>query len=376
MSFSNRIAVFACAFLFIIAATSNFAQAVQIEADEWQFGVNGFIGSEFTHMGKMPILGNDSEAASEGDSVITYMDDMSYLSYHMNLLVSAERDNIKTVVNLALRDAHDITTEGEHEVDTDFGVAEVYGVYLFHDALKLSFGSMLAPFGIYNDVRYITPLFASVVLPQMYEMPPNYVSENNAVSQIIMPPNANMMMSGDFLGDGLDIEYYLYVANGSKRGDIGYGGRLRIILRENLKLGASFYKVDNDESISVGGETLTGLDIVFKIEDILKLEGEYVNNDFEDRKDRLSYYGRLTGYIGSFSPFVSYDYVEDNEISIFKKGQRRYSLGFGYAISNYVTFKSEYHLFQYDDAVLHSESGNKPDSDKISMFKSVVIFVF
>lgn len=362
--------------IFFLFTGVNRSYAVNLKAGDWQFGINGFLDGEYTTMDEMPMV--------MPSGMLGQMAKRSFFDqHHMNLLFGAEKG--KARVNINLKSHHRFFAE-DGESKGELELEEVYGVYSFHDLLKLQVGAMLAPFGIYNSVRYITPLFATVVLPQMYEMPGNYKSgstggsTDESVGKSIMPDHANLMIQGSYSGDNMDLDYNLYLSNGERGEDgvdldrnKGFGLRLRTAIMEDYKFGFSYYTVKNDGA-GVGTEKLMGFDAEIDFLEVLKLEAEYVNDKFDVREDRSSYYIRLTGQLNKFSPFFAYDYVKDKANNIYKRGQMRYGVGSGYRLSDTVTVKAEYHLHKLPDKDM---APALPDgTDTISMFRGSMIFVF
>ncbi|GMT43044.1 MAG: hypothetical protein IEMM0002_1455 [bacterium] len=372
MSTSKKLLTGVAAVLLLLSCGIKKSYAVGLDGGDWKFGVNGFLDLEYSGMDKAPMITHPGE-------VMTKTDDMSSFDQHINLLVNAARD--RTSVTINLEGLHDYTGEGQNGI----AIEEGYGVYSFSDTLKLHAGLMLAPFGIYNATRYITPLFASVVLPQMYQMPSNYHLEDISVNSTIMPYKANLMISGTFSTDSADFDYYLYMSNGENElesahvgsdtnNDKGYGGRVRVAFADDYLLGASYWTVNNSPA-DVGRENLIGLDTELNFSEELKLEIEYVADNYGVRKERHSYYARLTREMSNkISPFIAYDFAHDDSDDVYNRGQTRYSVGFGYRLSSFTTLKAGYHYHVLGDK---NKAPALPDgSDTFGMIKAAVIFVF
>lgn len=354
-------------FLVLIAGVYN-SHAVEFSTGYWKFGINGFLDMQYRYMGSMPMSGMGG--------MLMPMNDVSTIEQHsFNLLFDAERDQLRVHVNL----------KSSHDVDTDEGdeknltIQEVYGSYFIRDLLKVRAGRMLSPFGIYNESLYIAPLFASSKLPLMYEMPGNYDPEG--ASENFMPPNSNLMLFGNFWGDKAEFEYAIHISNGQSlengddiNKDKGIGARVRAILLSDYKLGFSYYTVENDKN-SPGRESLAGVDLEIDFSDKLKWETEYVVDHYDIREDRLSFYSRITAVVADkFSPFITYDYVEDKADNIYKRGMTLYGTGCSYNLSDYVTLKTEYHyhvMGDKDQAPVLAEG-----TDSFHMLKADIIFVF
>ncbi|MFQ5559655.1 MAG: hypothetical protein ACE5FU_03580, partial [Nitrospinota bacterium] len=305
---------------------------------------------------------------------------------HLNLLFGAEKERTQVVVNLH---SHHVFSGEDSETKGEFEVEEAYGTYRFSDLLTLKSGFFLTPFGIYNSIRYITPLFATVVLPQMYEMPANYNSEQlpEPLHANLMPQQSNFMLTGRYIGSFFDTEYSLFVTNGfrgesgrDENTDKGFGGRIRVIAVDRYKLGLSIFSgndslKDADTADDFGKVLKIGFDIeILLLDELWKMEYEFVRDDFENRAHRYSFYVRTTLNIGSFSPFASFDFAKDNDHALYKKGQARYSLGSGYSLSETVTLKAEYHFHVFNNADAAPVLSN--GLDEIHMFRGAIIFAF
>ena len=386
----------------IIASGINNSYAVNLEAGDWKFGINGFLDGVYTYTSEMPTV---IPLGVFGTTIGKWEERSFFNQEHLNLLFGAERGNVRVNINLQSLNAYSsgavnpngsVTSGRTGQIE----FLEAYGIYSFHDLFKVQAGQMLAPFGIYNDVRYITPLFATVVLPEMYQMPPNYLSGDESsqfrsfdlsVPNNLMPTNANLMLLGNYSGDNVGIEYYFYVSSGERGADgtdvnknTGVGLRFKTTILEGYKFGFSYYSVDNNDNDfafndRIGKEHLMGFDVEINLfNDLLKIEGEYVEDRFKIRLDRRSHYVRLTSYVNKFSPFISYDFVKDKASVLFKRGQKRYGGGSSYRLSSFVTVKAEYYRHIIEDPNLDSPlpPALPPGTDKIDIFRSSMIFVF
>ena len=279
---------------------------------------------------------------------------------HLNILLGTQMDDVKTHINLESRHSYQSNDRftGQSASGGESGmfrIAEAFGEYIKNDFLRLRFGSFNAPFGIYNQFRYITPLFTTVVLPYMYEMPLNY--DGNSV----VPSNGNVMLFGE-MHKGLKIfEYYLYV-NAGKRNtnntspmdngvgreadtDKGIGSRIRISYNEKYYFGASYYTVHDK-----GQETKStfGIDFELILPKDLQFIFEYASVDQTQKKN--SYYGRLI-YNGfeKFAPFIMYDFYEDESHSLYRFKENRYGVGISYNFRSRMTLKMEYHYHRWNN---------------------------
>src|SRR3989304_3539250 len=282
------------------------AFAVTIESEEIRLGINGYINGHYTYMGKM--------AMSETETV----PDSSTFGTSAHLLFNAVKNKLRVNLNLEFDNgAFARGLESDDEVIGALGIMETFGEYTVSEPFQVRIGNFLTPFGIYNQIRYITPLFAPVVLPMMYSPPENYKGKP------LIPANVNLMLFGRYSTDITSIDYYLYGGNGEvnnfgndKNKDKGLGGRVKLTLPYKLQIGGSYYTAKDDA---------------------------------DEHEDRSAYYPRLTYPIGKFAPFVGYDYLKDKGDTLFDHGMHRYSVGTGYTVNNYITLKGEYHYPRIDD---------------------------
>lgn len=296
-------------------AVSATGQAFEIETEsDWNMQLNGYLDMEYTFMSRMPMFMNMSMGM---DGMYMDMDAGHELAQkHINLLFDAENGLFRWHLNL--ESLTSLTTERQDWERQH--LLEGYGEYTFDDSLRLRVGKFLAPFGIYNDVRYITPLYATVVLPFMYETSRNYSGTP------LTPPPAVAMLSGQYWGDDWDLYYAFYMGTedkteqGINKRDVGesFGGRVRATMSEVLSLGFSAYTAKDQstrsfrtspkiESAAVESprEFTWGADMEYKFPDDVTLQTEVARSNHENMGSRLSYYVRLQKEIGSWTPFVT-----------------------------------------------------------------------
>lgn len=337
------------------------ASAVTIEAADMRLGINGYVNGLYTYMSKTP--------TSMGGT----MADTSTFETKSHLLVNAVKDKFRININLEFDNSGFASGSGmgSGDITGKFGVLETFGEYGFSESLQVRVGNFLTPFGIYNEIRYITPLFATVVLPMMYEPPVNYEGSP------LTPDNTNVMLFGSYSVNASKIYYNIYAGNGGIGGDgkdqnknKGLGGRIRVALPYNVKIGGSYYSVE-DEPVKEGRENLYGIDLDINLRD-LNLQAEYVVDNAEKVEDRLAYYIRLVYPIDQFTPFIGYDYMKDKGDTLFERGLQRYSVGTGYTVNNYITLKAEYHYHTIDD----TSGPMAPDPEDVHMLTGAAIFIF
>ena len=342
------------------------AHAVTIETDTFRLGINGYLNTRYTYMSKMamgsPIADNNGVSTFENDT---------------NLIFNAIKDRLRANINLEFINAvaiHGQTGMDDEKTEGKLNLIEAFGQFGFSDSFQIRAGQFLSPFGIYNEMRFITSLYAPVTLPMMYQPP------NNFGGHALVPADANLMVFGSTQSTPTHLEYFLYIGNGERNAvggdgnkDKGFGSRIRGSFSEKLKIGGSFYSTkdnpppgDPDE----GRHLLYGVDLEFNFK-AFQFQGEFVLNDRQRVGDQLSYYGRLTYSVQHFSPFIGLDYLEDKSSSIFRGGQDRFSLGTGYRFSNHLILKAEYHLHLFRDP-----EGFMGASANVHMFRTAAIFIF
>ena len=151
---------------FLLGAASH-ASAFVIEGQDMRLGINVYMNGMYTYMSSMPM--------QVGSTIMEMPDDISTFQTDGNILFNVVRDKLRANINLQFHNA--FSSEGQPGPDDEatsgaFQILEAFGQYSFAESLEVRVGQFLSPFGIYNQIRYITPLFAPVVLPMMYDPPP------------------------------------------------------------------------------------------------------------------------------------------------------------------------------------------------------------
>jgi len=365
--------------VFCLAAASP-TEAVRLETDgssnDLTFGINGFLGFEYSYMSKMPMVMD-----MNGTEGIGTMPGVSFLKLqHLNLLISAEKENLRMLVNFH---SHDVGVAGsDHGASRDtIEIQEAYGEYIFRDFARVRAGSFLAPFGIYNDVRYILPIFSSVVLPQIYDPPRNYSQPAKAGEAIepigpLTPEDGNLMFWGTAVKQGIDIRYHLYLSNGKNQNagredrDLGVGGRLLFNARDVLKIGGSAYTVHN-KGAAEGRARFFGGDLSFTPSPRFTFQGEYVVNRYAARRSRYSYYLYAGFPYLQWMPYLRYDFLKDPEHLLMKRKQGRYTLGLSYRFKPNLHIKGSYHHHRIVD-----DTGLASDLAHFDMLRLSIIMMF
>jgi len=344
----------------------------------WKTRVKLYADYEFTHM--------DEHPTSSG-GVVPQQDFFS--QRHGNLLLGAEKEQVRLRVNL---ETYALTADGDGErflQDTvQFGVLEYYGEYTHRDWLKIRFGKSLAPFGLFNDIRYLVPLYATVMLPFIYE-PTGNVTDYEA----FYPPNANVMIHGVlFPAEDLKWNYALYWGTGERNNrkivsslDLGrdptWGLRTTATFLKRITTGFSLYTV-NINPQGEGREWMSAWDIELGPYGGVTTQAELAMG-FRDRAaDRNSWNlrmlydaGILHPNLSRFTPYIMFDRLDDNKDPLQRKKQNRYAAGVTTRLTNNVTWKNELHWHNYadlDDGPLFVQNKGR----RTWMFRSSMIVTF
>lgn len=381
-------AIILCAIciLLVMPATS---LAFEIETDsDWNIHVNGYMDLEYTYMSTMPMFMN----MGMGGGMFENMPVNHELAQeHLNILLGLENGPFRAHFNF---ESIKSFSTGREDWDKQH-LLEGYGEYTFDDSFRLRAGKFLAPFGIYNDIRYLTPLFATVVLPFMYESPSNYSGTP------LTPPPATAMVSGQYWGDDWDFYYAFYIGTEDKTEQHinaqdnaeSLGGRVKATFNEDLTLGFSAYTVKDQSTrgirkVTVMGnpslekfniesprEFVWGADLQYDLGDNLRLLAEVARSDLENLRSRISYYFRLEKEIGRWTPFVAYDTYDDDDDPIYRAKGNRYGVGVGYRINDNTYLKGEYHFHDFTkDQRLRT--GTTSVSDTSHMVRLSLIYAF
>jgi len=361
-----------------------------------------FSGLRNMSMSGMPYVGDDGKMWMN-----MAMGDMAVLSmHHTNILLDLQKSNIRFHLNA--QGLHVLSNEDKYEAEATLrdkrtSVAAAYGSYGYSDALQFTTGLVIPPFGIYNDVYYITPLFATVVLPEMYEAQPNYLRQNSRRN--FLPKNANFMLSGTLFLEEWELEYAAYLGKGKDefRSDegVGFGFKFGMTSEEgDLAFGISYYTGEQEDDVittslgdsygplesylSPGKETVFGFDIEWlTLGEALRAQFEYVSSSFDgdDVESRSSYYARVIweGW-DRFKPFIMYDNFVDDDDELFKRTMNRIGFGGSYRFSDNLYLKAEYHYHYFSDTEAGISSSSDPalpsDTDPSTMFRTSIIYAF
>lgn len=395
MNISLRFLTFLCSVCFV-----QFSFAVNFNLNNIKFGINGYLDAELDAMDKMAMVMDCSVVAcsmsgmnlDSGEMMMEMPDSLRLGQNHLNVILSSQTDSIRTNINFESRYSYQ-SNDRQSGVSANggesgrFAVAEAYGEYTKNTSLRFRFGSFYTPFGLFNQYRYITPLYATVVLPFIYELPYNYNGE------LIVPSNSNFMLNGEFISNDNVFSYYFYTGAGKRNTnnesmsdngvgresdtDKSVGFRLTYEKEERYKFGTSYYQVlDQDEDF----KQTYGIDIDLTLPRDFRLQSEYAI--LKSKLDKRSYYLRLS-YEGSekFNPFIMFDYFVDESNPLYKFEQNRVGIGTSYNVEQNFILKIEYHYHYWGDRpVATGSSGMMTMNSKApqynNMLRAAAIFSF
>lgn len=358
--------ILAAAAALIAVTAPEVARAVTFEAHDARVSINGFVDLQYTYMGRLPVAATPPAAGLVSQDVISTLD-----QDRLNLILKVDRERFRVNVNMVSRKAY--ATGGVHP-HGEFSVQEAYGEYRRSQAFNLRGGSFLVPFGIYNEIRYATSLFAPVVLPQVYEPLPNYHVSGGAPH--VVPEEANLMVYGVRGPNVARVSYAAYVGSGD-RNEYGtdrnenkaVGGRLTLLLdQERQGLGVSYYTTNEGGTEGRRHHTMASADLRAGRWG-LEAEALWLSTT-RDRYDVFAYYLRLRRELGPATPFVGFDHFEDDQNPIYAEGMQRWSAGLGYEVNSNLYLKAEYHYHVFDGAAIPS------DADRVHMVRLAAIMVF
>lgn len=362
--------VIPAAAVLLLAMAPGPAGAFTVESHDAHVTVSGFLDLQYTFMGRLPMgvetaPGVFAVAPVPQDTISTLDQD------RLNVILKADRDRFRADVNVASRKAY--AAGGVHPRG-EFSILEAYGEYQVSDAFRVRGGSFLVPFGIYNEIRYATSLFAPVVLPQLYETLPNYQASGGA--DHVVPEEGNLMVLGTVGPGGGRFAYAAYVGTGDRteagidrNENKALGGRLTLLLDHGRQeIGGSYYTTDEGGAWGRRQHTIVSLDLRAGPWG-LEAESLWMTTS-RDRADVFSYYVRLRREMGPATPFVGFDYFEDGVNPVYAEGMQRWSGGLGYDVTPYLYVKGEYHFHDFDGAAIPS------GAEHVHMLRLAAILVF
>jgi hypothetical protein len=349
----------------LIVLLPGVAWAITIDTNQARLSINGYADLQYTYMGKMPM--------DNGIQVVD-SDDVSTLNQeNMNLIFKVEKDHFEANINLHSSSAFHADTDqnGTVKGHGSFGIEEVFGQWQQDDRLAVRGGSFLAPFGIYNQIRFASALFSPVVLATLYQPPANYTGSGGLPN--LMPDRANLMLHGKLNSRDRQVTYAAYIGSGERdasgsdaNNNKAIGARLTLAQNEQ-RFGFSVY---NTKDPSTGTRTHLGIDLDVTLHGV-NLQSEALKVNTSRRADVLSYYVRLSRTLGNTTPFVSYDVLKDRASSIYSKGMYRWSGGVSHHMMANLLTKAEYHFHRY-----HNTPSLGASTDQSHMVRLAIIMVF
>lgn len=352
-------------FVFLTLYSPPSAGAMTIETTDGRISLNGYLDLQYTYMGKMPMQMGVGPIMA-GTTVSSLDQD------RMNLILRTDYERYTAQVNLQSRRGFETGFDptGTAEGHGEFSVFEAFGEYQDSGALSVRGGVFLVPFGIYNEIRYATALFAPVVLATMYDPPPNYAMSGGL--DHLVPDRGNLMVKGTLGQNNVRFEYAAYTGSG----DLAPSGRDE---NKNKAVGAHLALGMNQQRISISAYHAKDQDSGYHTNlsaslDLnagrLNLQGEVLTIETSETADVLSYYARLSYKVGATTPFVGYDYLEDKGNVIYGEGMERWSAGVGRQLTSSLLLKAEYHYHEYGEPSVPAAA------NKTHMARVAVIMVF
>lgn len=216
---------FAAAFLGVTLSASLSAQEL---AD--RIVINGYTNFEFS-----------KQISKEGDGDKNGSFDADQFDLVFNITVS---ERVRVAADLSWE--HGTATEdGRGNQALEYGFVE----YAVSDKLKLRFGKMFTPFGVFNEIHTAKPAFLTVKEAAS-------LNKNDRIvgGGFLFYPRwgAGVAAHGDGVVGGKDVSYDVLLANGEQQEANPFEedentsksitARLRVDATENLRLGYSFYR--------------------------------------------------------------------------------------------------------------------------------------
>jgi len=367
----------AIALLFITLVFSQKTMGAGFQSGEVRFDINAYFDLDVNYMSKMAMAMPCTATAActmggmsltSGHMLMPMKESYAFDQNHLNIVLSGSTQNFRGRINLESRHAYSSFdtntgssgnpgTGGQSGTQGAFRIAEVYGDIGLSTKVQVRAGQFYTPFGLFNQTRYITPLYATVVLPFLYELPRNY---NDTP---IFPSNSNLMVYGDlYPAKELEARYYVYASMGTRNlnsfsaadagiggeanSDKGFGGRVRLKWKDRYSLGVSYFTVLGDDN----NPLTIGTDIEIQLPASLKFQGEYAFIASKGHTQKNAYYARLV-YEGfeKVSPYVMWDAFRDHHHPLYDTTQNRIGVGVQWSVATYVTTKIEYHNHFFTD---------------------------
>jgi hypothetical protein len=214
------------ALLFIVLPS-----AIPVSAQELtdRIVINGYTNFEF-----------EKQVSKEGKGDKNGSFDADQIDLVFNVSVS---ERVRVSIDLSWE--HGTATEDDRGNQAlEYGFVE----YAFSDKLKLRFGKMHTPFGVFNEIHTAKPAFLSV------KEPPSLNKNSRVVGggYLFYPRwGAGIEAHGDAVVHGMDLTYDVLVANGDsetvnpfeqdENTSKSLTARVRLDVTDNIRVGYSFY---------------------------------------------------------------------------------------------------------------------------------------
>lgn len=242
---------------------------------------------------------------------------------------SFDADQFDLVLNVSVservRVAADLSWEHGTATEDGFGnQALEYGFveYAVSDLLKLRFGKMFTPFGVFNEIHTAKPAFLTVKEAAS-------LNKNDRIvgGGFLFYPRwgAGIAAHGDAVIGGKDVSYDVLLANGGQQdanpfeedenGSKSLTARMRIDATESLRLGYSFYR-DRPSSNSVSRLQSHGLEGELSLAKF-RLQGEVAFGTLSLKdggaQRQIGWYVQPSYHLRhGWTPYLRLDYVNPN----------------------------------------------------------------
>jgi hypothetical protein len=268
------------------------------------------------------------------------------------------------------------------QIDDMLTLEWAFGEYIFSDRLRLRFGKMPTPVGIYNEMRDVYPMLPLSLLPGFYAEATEFSPANFKGAAI----------NGHFSPLGIPIEYDVFGGSSffnhmtrTRRYENVMGGRLWLNTPNRMfRFGQSF--ITGAELLNTGDRIrmTTYTPAIEYFSPIgLNLRGElalhYHQGEMKNPKDprRLGYYLEATYLIADrFMPVVRYDvyYPRRRDVLKAKDYQSDITVGFNYNVTEFIVWKADVHFIK--GTALLSAADNPNPETKWRLYASSLSFLF
>lgn len=258
-------------------------------------------------------------------------------------------------------------------------VTWAFGEYYLNDRLQIRIGKVKMPLGIYSEIGGVYPILPTSILPLIYLDTANLSpDELKGISFTGRLNQRNLKLTYDLFGGrsggDIDTATHLQVEN-------LVGSRVWILSPEdNLKLGLSYFRglIVSPQSLANIGLSHYQVSLEYRYLSHFNLRSEYALHQEENGNASVGYYVEMTYQINdAWLPVLRYDLFyplrgKDNLITDY---QKETVAGLNYRISDFLTWKGEFHFVQ-GAALLDSEVPNPSPEENWNIFITTVTFLF